>query len=353
MVVPVFERQLHYVCGKGGVGKSVASCALALAFRAQRKRVLLVQVNTPDAHSRLLSCDPITRDLKEIEPGFSVVDAEPAAAMKEYALMTLKFEALYRTVFENRLTKVFLRFVPSLTELTIQGKIWHHAEQKQDDGEPRFERIVVDCPSTGHGVKFPRTARVINNASMVGPMAEKTRLMAAVVEDPARTALHVVALPEELPVNEARDLVDQVKRTNAAPLGVAFLNQRLPRLFDDNAAALHGRRLHHRRRRCGRRLARAARGRAAPPPARAARGLHARAHQSAGDAGGGAADVVVVGAARQRRGQSLRGHHRRRRSLPRRRRAMTANISVLDKPVLDAPPSASMRSAERTPNPTM
>ena len=147
--------------------------------------------------------------------------------------MTLKFESLYRAVFENRLTKVFLRFVPSLNELTIQGKIWFHAEE-QKDGARKFDHIVVDCPSTGHGLKFLRVARIVGDASRVGPMADKTKLMAAVVEDPKRTALHVVALPEELPVNEARDLVRQVRATQAAPLGAVFFNQRLQRLFDDD-----------------------------------------------------------------------------------------------------------------------
>ncbi len=234
--VDFLARQLHYVCGKGGVGKSVVACALARHFHAQKLRVLLVQVNAPDSHSRLLGTAPIGAEMRELVTevgrGFHVVDATAAASMKEYALMTLKFEALYKTVFENRLTKVFLRFVPSLTELTIQGKIRFHAEEKDDAGRPRFDRIVVDCPSTGHGIKFLRVAQIVRDASRVGPMAEKTRQMADVVADPTRTALHVVALPEELPVNEARDLVQQVRDSAAAPLGAVFLNQRLQRLFD-------------------------------------------------------------------------------------------------------------------------
>jgi Mrp family chromosome partitioning ATPase len=244
---PVLHRQLHYVCGKGGVGKSVVACALARRFHGDGLRVLLVQVNAPDSHSRLLGTPPIGPELREerLEPPggargagtLHVVNITPAAAMKEYALMTLRFEALYRTVFENRLTKVFLRFVPSMTELTIQGKIWHHAEEKDEAGRPRFDRIVVDSPSTGHGLRFLRVARIITDASRVGPMAEKTRLMAAVIEDEQRTALHVVALPEELPVNEARDLVGEIRRARTAPLGLAFLNQRLQRLFDAPAEA--------------------------------------------------------------------------------------------------------------------
>src|SRR5687767_6989668 len=92
----VLGRQLHYVCGKGGVGKSVVACALARAFHDQGKSVLLVQVNAADSHSRLLETSSIGPEIKEVERGFYVVNSTPAAAMKEYALMTLRFEALYR-----------------------------------------------------------------------------------------------------------------------------------------------------------------------------------------------------------------------------------------------------------------
>ncbi|MBI1948009.1 MAG: ArsA family ATPase [Deltaproteobacteria bacterium] len=227
----LLTRQLHYVCGKGGVGKSVVACALARALVRQGERVLLAQVSAPDSHGPLLEIGAVGPEVREAEPGLFVVDIDPHAAMKEYALMTLKFEALYRTVFENRLTKAFLRFVPSMNELTMQGKIWWHAV------EHHFSRIVVDCPSTGHGIKLLRTAQVIADAAPVGPLADKTRKMAELVRDPTRTALHIVTLPEELPVNEAHDLVAEVKRTGVAPLGVAFVNQVLGSLFDDETRA--------------------------------------------------------------------------------------------------------------------
>jgi anion-transporting ArsA/GET3 family ATPase len=229
----LLSRQLHFVCGKGGVGKSVVSVALARAFAARGLRVLLAQINAADSHSALLGGPSVGDELLGVAPGITAVNITPAAAMKEYALMTLRFEAVYRTVFENRITKVFLRFVPSLNEMVTLGKLWFHAEETRG-GAPRFDRIVVDAPSTGHGLKLLQVARIVHDAARVGPMAEKTGLMAQVVEDPRRTALHVVTLPEELPVNEAFELCRRAREARIAPLGLAFVNQVLPSLFSSN-----------------------------------------------------------------------------------------------------------------------
>jgi anion-transporting ArsA/GET3 family ATPase len=225
-------RQLHFVTGKGGVGKSFVACALARRFVDEGHRVLLAQVNARDSHAVLLGTGPIGDELRDVEPRLTVVNLRPPQAMREYALMTLKVEALYKAVFENRVTKTFLRFVPSLDELVMMGKLWFHAEET-NWGDRRFDRIVVDCPSTGHALKLFAVARVITETLHVGPMVEKTRQMAATFADRSRTAVHLVTLPEELPVNETLELLQRLRREQSVPVGHVVVNQTLPRLFDE------------------------------------------------------------------------------------------------------------------------
>lgn len=228
-------RQIHFVSGKGGVGKSAFACALALHFRERGDTVLLAQVNAADSHQGLLGIDAVSDDVEEAEPGLFVVNTRPGQALREYALMTLKFEALYKAAFENRLTRQFLRFIPSLAELTMLGKLWFHAEEQRDDGRPRFDRVVVDAPSTGHGLGFLRVSQIIRDIVRAGPMHEKTAEMARTFEDPARTALHVVTLPEEMPTNETLEFIAEARRTRAAPLGVLVINAVLRALLDERA----------------------------------------------------------------------------------------------------------------------
>ncbi len=231
-------RQLHFVTGKGGVGKSFVACALARRFVDDGDRVLLAQVHARDSHGPLLGIGAVDEDLREAGPRMSVVNLLPSQAMREYALMTLKVEALYKAVFENRVTKTFLRFVPSLDELVMMGKLWFHAEETRDGGSrarPRYDRIVVDCPSTGHALKLFSVARVITETLHVGPMVDKTRQMAAVFADPARTAAHLVTLPEELPVNETLELMARLRKEQTVHVDHVVVNAVLPRLFDDRA----------------------------------------------------------------------------------------------------------------------
>ncbi len=237
-------RQLHFVTGKGGVGKSFVACALARRFVDEGDRVLLAQVHARDSHGPLLRIGVVDEDLRDAGPRLTVVNLLPAQAMREYALMTLRIEALYKAVFENRVTKTFLRFVPSLDELVMMGKLWFHAEETLEgggDARPRFDRIVVDCPSTGHALKLFSIARVITETLHVGPMVDKTRQMAAVFADPARSVAHLVTLPEELPVNETLELMARLRKEQTVRVDHVIVNAMLPRLFDDRARAAFAR----------------------------------------------------------------------------------------------------------------
>jgi anion-transporting ArsA/GET3 family ATPase len=238
-------RQIHFVTGKGGVGKSLVACALARRFVAEGDRTLLVQVNARDSHAPLLRLPPVGDDVAEAGRNLWTLNLHPAQAMREYALMTLKLETLYKAVFENRLTRTFLRFVPSLAELTMMGKLWFHAEEQRegggffggDGGRPRFDRIVVDLPSTGHATRILAVSRVLTEAVKVGPMADKTRQMAACFADARRSAIHVVTLPEELPVNETLELLGVLQREQTVHVGHLIVNQVLPRVFDERTEA--------------------------------------------------------------------------------------------------------------------
>jgi anion-transporting ArsA/GET3 family ATPase len=200
------DQRLLLVSGKGGVGKSTLSAALALRCARAGLKTLAYEVNTVERISPLLGHGEVGAQVKQVEENLWAVDARPQESMREYGLMILKLKSVYSAVFENRLVRYFLRFIPSLQELTLLGKALFHLQEKDAEGRWRFDRIVLDAPSTGHAVTFLSLPQVILDTVPAGPMSHEAATMRDLLVDPAVTAAILVSLPEEMPLNETVEL---------------------------------------------------------------------------------------------------------------------------------------------------
>lgn len=215
----LFDRRLLVNTGKGGVGKSTISAALALAAARRGKRVLVCEVNTHERISVLLGARPVGTDIRPVADGVDAVVVRPQEAMRQYGLMQLRYRAVYKAVFENRFVSRFLRFIPSLPELVMLGKILHHVR------EAKWDLVVVDAPATGHGITFLRVPQMLIDTVPPGAMRSDAEWMNALLVDPKVTAVNLVSLPEELPVNETIELGQAVVGTLRMRPGYVFLNR--------------------------------------------------------------------------------------------------------------------------------
>ena len=85
------------------------------------------------------------------------------------------------------------------------GKIMVLEEERQRLRAPAAlrPRSIVDAPATGHGLAFLKVPLAASRAVPVGPVGHNARRILALLRDPERTALVVVAIPEEMAVVEA------------------------------------------------------------------------------------------------------------------------------------------------------
>ncbi|MEM6732743.1 MAG: ArsA-related P-loop ATPase [Myxococcota bacterium] len=220
--------RVHVVTGKGGVVKTTAATALGLALARRGKRVLLAEVNGGERVTTLLEANRVGSEMREVLEGLHVVDMNPRDAIHEYALLTFRFEAVYSAVFENRFVKHFLRLVPSLSELVMLGKLWFHHEEQREDGTDRFDHIVIDAPATGHAISMLRAPHVVQRTVPPGPLRDNAKNIATMLSE--RSVMHVVTTPEEMPVNEARELERAAADLIGITMGTTFINQRLTAL---------------------------------------------------------------------------------------------------------------------------
>jgi anion-transporting ArsA/GET3 family ATPase len=224
------EQRLWVVSGKGGVGKSTISAALALASATAGLRTLVCEINVQERISGFLERPEVGPELTQIDPNLWAVNVQPQEAMREYALMILKYQTIYKAVFENRVVRYFLRFVPSLQELVILGKILYHLREQGPDGRPRWDRIVMDAPATGHAISFLSVPQALLDTVPPGPMAREVQIMRDLLVDRSVTAAVLVSLPEEMPINETielhRALSGHVRINSAAAVLNMFVGDR-------------------------------------------------------------------------------------------------------------------------------
>ena len=200
-------RRLVVLTGKGGVGKSVVGAALALAARARGKRVLLVEVAAPLEASRRFGGPPSRGREVEVAPGLLTVNLDPQSVMDEYVRRVVKLDMVSRRILDNTVYRRFFAAAPGLKELMVLGKIMVLEEARQRlSRAPLYDLLVVDAPATGHGLAYLNVPLAASRAIPVGPIGHNARRILQLLRDPRRTALVVVAAPEEMAVVEAVEL---------------------------------------------------------------------------------------------------------------------------------------------------
>lgn len=197
--------QFIVIGGKGGVGRTTVSAALATVLARRGRRVLLAHVRTQQRMDRLLGGGVIDETIRHVEPNLWAVNMNPRAALRERGMMVLKLESVYRAVMENRLVKHFLKAVPSLDEYSMLGKAWFHTTELRD-GRPRFDTVVFDGQATGHLITMLRIPRVIIESVPEGPLTRDAIQIQQMLTDPRRTRMWIVTLAEEMPATESMDL---------------------------------------------------------------------------------------------------------------------------------------------------
>jgi anion-transporting ArsA/GET3 family ATPase len=210
----LLEQRLIFVTGKGGVGKTAVSCALAEAARRAGKRVLLIetaQIETIAGHFER-DPSPLGYSGRPLRPGLQALCIEPHEALADYVRLQTGLGAVTDRVLRSDIFQQLLEAAPGWRELIVLGKIWHLEQKRNANDEPLYDMLIVDAPATGHGLSFLDVPRVVQQAVQAGPLARHASWVEEMVHDRKRTLLLPVTLPEELPVSETAELVERARK---------------------------------------------------------------------------------------------------------------------------------------------
>ena len=86
---------------------------------ARGKKTLLFETNANDRFGSYFDKPPVGEKVTQLATNLYAVNTNPASALAEYGLMILKFKSVYEMVFENRVTRAFLRAIPGLDDYAL------------------------------------------------------------------------------------------------------------------------------------------------------------------------------------------------------------------------------------------
>src|SRR5437764_3246665 len=220
------QTRLLIVAGKGGVGKTTVSAALARMAARAGLTTLIVEVEgksgLPAAFGRR---DPLTYDELVLAPG-----GGPDGAADVRARTLTPDDALLEYLEDHGLRRVSKRLVqsgaidvvstavPGIKDILILGKV------KQLERAGVADLIVLDAPAAGHAVSFLMSPRGLLDAARVGPIRTQAQEVLDLLTDSARCQVVLVTLPEETPVNELVETAFALEDRVGLSLGPVVVN---------------------------------------------------------------------------------------------------------------------------------
>ncbi|WP_430781262.1 ArsA family ATPase [Actinoplanes sp. G11-F43] len=230
-----WPERLHVVTGKGGTGKSTVATALALGLAAGGRRTLLVEVEGRQGIAQLFGLDPLPyaeRRVATTTGGGEVraLAVDPEEALLEYLDMFYKLGAAGRVLRKVGAIDFATTIAPGLRDVLLTGKV-KEATTRARDGRRVYDAVVLDAPPTGRVGRFLNVTEETRKLVKVGPIKTQSEGVASLLRSPM-TAVHVVTLLEEMPVQETLDAIAELSALNI-PVGRVVVNGARPPLLAD------------------------------------------------------------------------------------------------------------------------
>lgn len=253
---PLIAKQIVIFGGKGGVGKTTAAAAFALALAQEDPKKNVLIFSTDPAHSLSDSFnEEIGRhkkgsggnknlDAMEIDPGewfeelkqrYRTWTDELFATLSGGSRMEIKFD-------REAMRELVELTPPGIDEIAALGAISDLID------ENRYDTIVLDTAPTGHLIRFlelPEVAlswirtfiklllkyqnvvKATQVAEELVALSKSIKRVVALLTDPERCEFVGVAIPERMSLEETVDLADALEKLKVS-LGKLLINGLIP-----------------------------------------------------------------------------------------------------------------------------
>ena len=219
--------RLHVVTGKGGTGKTTVAGALALALASGGQRVLLCEVEGRQGIAQLFDVPPLPYEERSIavaSQGGEVyaLAIDPESALLEYLAMYYRLGRAGKALDRFGVIDFATTIAPGVRDVLLTGKVYEAARRRTKAGDPVYDAIVLDAPPTGRIARFLNVNSEVAGLAKVGRIRRQADAIMTLMRS-QRTAVHLVTLLEEMPVQETQDAIEELTAADL-PVGSVIVN---------------------------------------------------------------------------------------------------------------------------------
>jgi anion-transporting ArsA/GET3 family ATPase len=232
--------KLHVVSGKGGTGKTTVAAALALALASDGRQVLLTEVEGRQGIAQLFDTPPLPYEERRVASGSGggevyALAVDPEAALLEYLEMFYNLRRAGAALNKLGAIDFATTIAPGLRDVLLTGKVMEAATRERRGGGRRYDAVVLDAPPTGRIARFLNVNAEVAGLARMGPVRQQADSVMNLLRS-RQTAVHLVTLLEEMPVQETADAVAELAAVDL-PVGAVLVNMvREPLLPADQLA---------------------------------------------------------------------------------------------------------------------
>ncbi|GBQ03014.1 ATPase [Streptomyces spongiicola] len=235
--------RLQVVSGKGGTGKTTVAAALSLALATEGKRTLLVEVEGRQGIAQLFETEALPYEERKIAvaPGGGevyalAIDAE--RALLDYLQMFYKLGSAGRALKKLGAIDFATTIAPGVRDVLLTGKACEAVRRRDKQGRYVYDHVVMDAPPTGRITRFLNVNDEVAGLAKIGPIHHQAQAVMRVLKS-AETAVHLVTLLEEMPVQETADGIAELRAADL-PTGMVIVNMVRPHVLDEEAVRSAG-----------------------------------------------------------------------------------------------------------------
>jgi len=165
---------------------------------------------------------------------------EPKAALLEYLDLFYHLGRAGKVLEKLGAVDFATTIAPGLRDVLLTGKVYE-ATRRRDASGPHYDAVVLDAPPTGRIGHFLNVNEEVAGLAKVGPIRNQAGSIMTLLRS-AQTAVHLVTVLEEMPVQETQDAAAELRRIGL-PVGAVVVNMVREELLPARAltAAIRGR----------------------------------------------------------------------------------------------------------------